>query len=88
MGVARRTYLYAERGKTRGGYVLTMIPRQVELAVKGLDCEMGSHHLSEFELRAAYSRKVVDLEDAAGIIPSYRPEPKRGPKILPANPRR
>ncbi len=84
LGVARRTYLYAERGKTRGGYILVTIPRQLELAVKGLDADLGADRLSDQELRAAYSRAVVALEDAAGAVPTYRPSPSRTPRILPA----
>jgi transcriptional regulator with XRE-family HTH domain len=85
LGVARRTYQYAERGKTRGSNVLITVPRQLELAVKGLDVEMGATRLSDQELRAAYSRIVVSLEDAAGAVPTYRPAPPRTPRILPAD---
>jgi len=88
LGMARRPYQYAERGKTRGGYVVITIPRQLELAVKGLDWELGVDRLPDLELRAAYARAVVVLEDKAGVIPTYRPAPKRGPKILPAQHRK
>jgi DNA-binding XRE family transcriptional regulator len=84
LGLGRRTYLYAERGKTKEGRILTTIPRQLELAVKGLDAEFGVERLPEHEWRAAYSRAVVILEDAAGMIPTSRPEPKRPPRILDA----
>lgn len=87
LGMARRPYQYAERGKTRSGYILITIPRQLELAVKGLDTELGAGHLSDDELRIAYARAVVALEDQAGMIPAYRPQPKqpkRAPKVLPA----
>jgi DNA-binding XRE family transcriptional regulator len=83
LGIAKRTYLYAERGKKRGGYVVTTIPRQLELAVKGLDAEFGADRLSDLELRLAYSRAVVALEDRARMVPSYRPEPPRRPRALP-----
>jgi transcriptional regulator with XRE-family HTH domain len=78
LGVARRTYQYAERGNTRGGYIVMTIERELELAVKGLDYELGGGVLtvSDMELRAAYSRKVVELEDKAGLIPTSRPQVK------------
>ena len=84
LGIVRRTYLYLERGKTRAGGVIATVPRQIELAVKGLDFEMGAHRLQDQELRAAYSRAVVAIEDRIGAVPTMRPMPPRPPRILPA----
>ena len=87
LGVAVRTYLYIERGKTRGGYTRITIPRYIELAVKGLDCEFGVHHRDPRELNTAYARAIVALEDQAGVVPTVRPmapQPKRAPRVLPS----
>ena len=75
LGIVRRTYLYQEQGKTRGGYTIATIPRLTELAIKGLDMEMGVGRLPEAEWRKNYAKAIVALEEASGYRPTTRPMP-------------
>lgn len=67
LGMAKRTYHYLEAGETRGGAKLATIPRQAELALKGLDAEMiAAFGVTDADgLRAAYARAVITLEQAS-----------------------